>query len=90
MEISFWILAFLEKHELRSSTEIVGERDVDSLKRKNMKNRGLRPSMLGHTFNSSTWEAEAGGSWVQGQSGLRSEFQDNLACIVRSCLKINT
>jgi hypothetical protein len=33
--------------------------------------------MVAHTFSSSPWEAEAGGSlWVRGQSGLQSEFQD--------------
>jgi hypothetical protein len=41
-----------------------------------------------HTFNSSTPEAEAGGSlWVQGQPGLQSEFQDSYNYIERPCLE---
>jgi hypothetical protein len=33
---------------------------------------------MAHTFNPSTWEAEAGGSlWVWGQPGLQSKFQDS-------------
>jgi hypothetical protein len=35
-----------------------------------------------HTFNPSTWEAEAGRSLeVQDQSGLESEFQDSQSSI---------
>jgi hypothetical protein len=33
--------------------------------------------VVAHTFNPSTWEAEAGDFWVQGQPGLQSEFQDS-------------
>jgi hypothetical protein len=47
----------------------------------------LLPGMVVHTCNSSTWEVEAGGSWIPGQPGLHSKFKDNLSCIVRPCLK---
>jgi hypothetical protein len=40
-----------------------------------------------HICNSSSQEAEAEGAQVQGWSGLNSEFQDSLACILISCLK---
>lgn len=34
-------------------------------------------NMVAHTVNPSTWEARAGGPlWVQGLSGLNSEFYD--------------
>ena len=34
--------------------------------------------VVAHTFNPSSWEAEAGGSLsVRGQSGLQSEFKDS-------------
>ena len=34
--------------------------------------------VVAHTFNPSTWEAEAGGFlWGQGQPGLQSKFQDS-------------
>ena len=37
--------------------------------------------MVAHTFNTSTWEVEAGGSlWVWDQPGLQSEFQDSQGC----------
>ena len=37
------------------------------------------PGMVTHTFNPSTWEAEAGRSlWVRGQHSLQSKFQDRL------------
>ena len=39
------------------------------------------------TSNPSTQEAEAGGSGVQGQPGLYSEFQDSQGYIMRPCLK---
>jgi hypothetical protein len=32
--------------------------------------------VVAHTFNPSTWEAEAGGFLSSGQPGLQSEFQD--------------
>ena len=38
--------------------------------------RGL--SMVAHTFDPNTWEAEAGGFlWIRGQPGLQSEVQNN-------------
>ena len=44
--------------------------------------------MVVHTFNLSTWEAEAGGSlWIQGQPGLQSEFQDSQGCTEKPYLK---
>lgn len=40
--------------------------------------------MVAHTYNPSTWEAEAvRSSQVRGQPGLRSEFKDNLNYIAR-------
>ena len=44
-----------------------------------------------HTFNPSTWEAEADGSlWVQGQPGLQSEFQDKLQSYTEETLSWKT
>ena len=44
--------------------------------------------MVGHTFNFSTHDADAGRSlWVQGQPGLNSEFQDSQGYGERLCLK---
>jgi hypothetical protein len=40
-----------------------------------------------HTFNPSTWEAEAGGFLSKGQPGLQSEFQDNQGYTEKPCLK---
>jgi hypothetical protein len=31
-----------------------------------------------HAYNPSTWEADAGGSKIQHQSGIHSEFKGNL------------
>ena len=40
-----------------------------------------------HTFNPSTWEAEAGGSLsVQGQADLQSKFQDSQGYTETPCL----
>jgi hypothetical protein len=41
--------------------------------------------MVVHTFNPSTWEAEAGE--FRGQPGLQSEFQDNQGYTEKPCLK---
>jgi hypothetical protein len=41
--------------------------------------------VVAHAFNSSTWEAEAGG--FRGQPGLQSEFQDSQGYIEKPCLK---
>jgi hypothetical protein len=41
--------------------------------------------MVAHTFNPSTWEAEAGG--FQGQPGLQSEFQDSQSYAKKPCLE---
>ena len=47
--------------------------------------------MVGHTFNPSPWEAEAGGSLrVRAQPGLQSEFQASLDYIVKPCLNITS
>lgn len=44
--------------------------------------------MMAHTYNSNTWEAEAGGSLqIQSQSGLQNEFQLILNYKVRPYLK---
>jgi hypothetical protein len=42
---------------------------------------------VAHTFNPSTWEAEAGDFWVLGQPGLQSEFQDNQGYTEKPCLE---
>jgi hypothetical protein len=41
--------------------------------------------VVAHTFNPSTWEAEAGG--FQGQPGLQSEFQDSQGYTEKPCLE---
>jgi hypothetical protein len=45
-----------------------------------------------HTFNPSTWEAEADWSmWVRDQPGLQSQFQDSQDCYTeKPCLKTQT
>ena len=40
-----------------------------------------------HTFNPSTWKAEAADFWVRGQPGLQSEFQDNQGYTEKPCLE---
>jgi hypothetical protein len=43
-----------------------------------LKNLGIKPGVVTHTFNLSTQEAKAGGSLsVQGQPGPQNEFQRN-------------
>jgi hypothetical protein len=55
-----------------------------------MRLRGqFRLGMVVHTCNPSTWKSEAGGSWIQVQPGLHSEFKGSLDSIVRSCVKKN-
>jgi hypothetical protein len=49
---------------------------------------GRSPGMAVHVCDPSTQEAEAGESWVWGQSGLRRELEPSLCYIVRHCLKI--
>ena len=43
--------------------------------------------MVGHAFNSSTQEAEAGGFLSLGQPGLQSEFQDSQGYTDKPCLE---
>jgi hypothetical protein len=43
--------------------------------------------VVAHTFNPSTWEAEASGFWVWGQPGLQSEFQDSQGYTEKPCLE---
>lgn len=44
--------------------------------------------MVVHAFNLSTQEAEVRESlWVQGQPMLKGEFNDNLNCIAKPCLR---
>jgi hypothetical protein len=44
-------------------------------------------AVVAHTFNPSTWEAEAGGFLsFQGQPGLQSEFQDSQGYTEKPCL----
>jgi hypothetical protein len=45
--------------------------------------------MVAHAFNPSSWEAEAGGFLVRGQTGLWSEFQDSQGYTEKPCLKTN-
>ena len=45
-------------------------------------------AVVTHTFNPSTWEAEAGGFWVRGQPGLQNEFQDSQGYTEKPCLEI--
>ena len=40
-----------------------------------------------HTFNPSTWEAEAGGFLSRGQPGLQNGFQDSQGYTEKPCLK---
>jgi hypothetical protein len=44
--------------------------------------------MVAHTFNPSTWEAEAGG-FLSSRSGLQSEFQDSQDFTEKPCLENN-
>jgi len=45
---------------------------------------------VAHTFNPTTWEAEAGGFlWVRGQPGLQSKFQESWSYTKKPCLKQN-
>jgi hypothetical protein len=44
-------------------------------------------AVAAHAFNPSTWEAEAGDFWVQGQPGLQSEFQDSQGYTEKPCLE---
>lgn len=43
--------------------------------------------MVAHTYNPSTWEDEAGGHGVWGQSEQNSKFKANLGYEVRTCIK---
>jgi hypothetical protein len=43
--------------------------------------------MLAHTFNPSTWEAEAGGFLSSSPPGLQSEFQDSQGYTEKHCLE---
>jgi hypothetical protein len=43
--------------------------------------------MVVHTYNPSTWEAEASGFLNLSQPGLQSEFQDNQGYTEKPCLK---
>ena len=45
-------------------------------------------AVVAHTFNPSTWEAEAGG-FLSLQPGLQSEFQDRQGYTEKPCLKKN-
>lgn len=50
----------------------------------------MRARCGGHTFNSSTQRAEAGGClWIQSQPGLHSEFWTIQDYTVKPCLKSN-
>jgi hypothetical protein len=47
----------------------------------NIQKKKWGPSIVLHTFNPSTEEAEAGRSlWVQGQPGLQKKFQESQGC----------
>jgi hypothetical protein len=43
--------------------------------------------MVMYIYNPSTQEAESGASHAQSQPELQNEFQANLSCTERSCLK---
>ena len=45
--------------------------------------------MVAHTFNLSTWEAEAGRFWVRGQPGLQSELQDSQKKMLTGMTELN-
>jgi hypothetical protein len=44
-------------------------------------------AVVEHAFNSSTWEAEAGGFLSWRPAGLQSEFQDRQAYTEKPCLE---
>ena len=47
---------------------------------------GGEPGVVAHTFNPSTWEAEADGYlWVQDQAGPQSQLQDSQGYTERPC-----
>jgi hypothetical protein len=43
--------------------------------------------VVAHTFNPSTWEAEAGGCLSSRPAGLQSEFQDSQGYTEKPCLE---
>jgi hypothetical protein len=45
------------------------------LKKKKSKKKPMRPGVVVHSYNPSTWEAEAEGLRVQGQLGLYNDFK---------------
>jgi hypothetical protein len=47
----------------------------------------MSQAVVAHTFNPSTWEAEAVDFWVRGQPALQSEFQDSQGYTEKFCLK---
>ena len=47
----------------------------------------LSRAVVAHTFNPSTWEAEAGRFLSRGQPGLQSKFQDSQGYTEKSCLE---
>jgi hypothetical protein len=61
-----------------------GEYLIGYISNKNIK---TEPGVVVHAFNPSTWEAEAGDFWVQGQPGLQSEFQDSQGYTEKPCLE---
>jgi hypothetical protein len=44
-------------------------------KKKKSKKKPMRPGVVVHSYNPSTWEAEAEGLRVQGQLGLYNDFK---------------
>jgi hypothetical protein len=47
----------------------------------------LKPGVMAHAFNPSTWEAETGEFLSLRPAGLQSEFQDSPGYTERPCLK---
>jgi hypothetical protein len=45
------------------------------------------PGVVAHTFNPSTWEAEAGGFLSSRPAGLQSKFQDSQGYTEKPCLE---
>jgi hypothetical protein len=48
---------------------------------------GQSQAVVAHAFNSSTWEAEAGGSLNMRPDFLKREFQNSRDYTVKPCLK---
>jgi hypothetical protein len=61
---------------LRHYDNIIFLRGKLTRKKKKKKKKKIKPGMVAHAFNPSTWEAEAG-RFLSLRPGLQSEFQDS-------------